>query len=88
MNAAGVTHGGYIMSVLDSGMKTAAHQVIDGVAVTITLDIKFIAGSKPGDEIVGFAKIKKQTRSLIFMQGELTSSGKTLATAEGIWKIL
>jgi len=88
MNAAGVTHGGYIMSVLDSGMGTAAHQVIDGVAVTITLDIKFIAGSKPGEEIIGFAKIKKQTRSLIFMQGELTSSGKTLATAEGIWKIL
>jgi acyl-coenzyme A thioesterase PaaI-like protein len=72
MNAAGVTHGGYIMSV----------------PVTITLDIKFIAGSKPGEEIIGFAKIKKQTRSLIFMQGELTSSGKTLATAEGIWKIL
>ena len=76
------------MSVLDSGMGTAAHQVIDGVAVTITLDIKFIAGSKPGDEIVGFAKIKKQTRSLIFMQGELASSGKTLATAEGIWKVI
>jgi acyl-coenzyme A thioesterase PaaI-like protein len=88
MNAAGVTHGGYIMSVLDSGMGTAAHSVIDGIAVTITLDIKFIAGSKPGEEIIGFAKIKKQTKSLIFMQGELTSAGRTLATAEGIWKVI
>jgi len=88
MNAAGVTHGGYIMSVLDSGMGTAAHQVIDGVAVTITLDIKFISGSKPGEEIIGYAKVKRKTRSLIFMQGELKSNGKTLATSEGIWKIL
>jgi len=88
MNAAGVTHGGYIMSVLDSGMGTAAHQVIDGVAVTITLDIKFISGSKAGEEIIGYAKVKRKTRSLIFMQGELKSNGKTLATSEGIWKIL
>ncbi|MDA0971488.1 MAG: PaaI family thioesterase [Proteobacteria bacterium] len=88
MNAAGVTHGGFIMSVLDSGMGTAAHSVIDGKAVTITLDIKFIAGSKPGEEIIGYAKIKKKTKSLIFMQGELKSNDTTLATAEGIWKIL
>ena len=88
MNAAGMTHGGFIMSILDSGMGTAVHQVIDGIAVTITLDIKFIAGSKSGDEIIGYAKIKKQTRSLIFMQGELVSNGKTLATAEGIWKVI
>ena len=88
MNAAGVTHGGFIMSVLDSGMGTAAHSVIDGKAVTITLDIKFIAGSKQGEEIIGYAKIKKKTKSLIFMQGELKSNDTTLATAEGIWKIL
>jgi uncharacterized protein (TIGR00369 family) len=88
MNSAGVTHGGFIMSVLDSGMGTAAHSVIDGKAVTITLDIKFISGSKTGEEITGYAKIKKKTKSLIFMQGELKSNNNTLATAEGIWKIL
>jgi len=88
MNAGGVTHGGYVMSMLDSGMGTAAHQVIDGGAVTINLNINFIGGSKPGDVILGYAKIKKQTRSLIFMYGELKCKDKLLATAEGIWKIL
>lgn len=88
MNSAGVTHGGFIMSVLNSGMGTAAHSVIDGKAVTITLDIKFISGSKTGEQITGYAKIKKKTKSLIFMQGELKSNNNTLATAEGIWKIL
>ena len=33
-------------------------------------------------------KLKKKTKSIIFMQGELKSNDTTLATAEGIWKIL
>ena len=88
MNASGMAHGGFIMSLLPSGMGTSSHPVFDGVAVTITLDIKFIGASKAGDEITGYAKIKKQTKSLIFMQGELTTNRRTLATAEGIWKVI
>ena len=71
INAGGVTHGGFVMSMLDSGMGTAAHQVIEGSAVTISLNTNFISGSKAGDKIIGLAKIKKKTRSLIFMYGQL-----------------
>lgn len=88
INAGGVTHGGFIMSMLDSGMGTAAHQVIEGKAVTISLNTNFIGGSKAGDKIIGFAKIKKKTRSLIFMYGDLKCEDKLLASAEGIWKII
>ena len=88
INAGGVTHGGFIMSMLDSGMGTAAHQVIEGKAVTISLNTNFIGGSKAGDKIIGFAKIKKKTRSLIFMYGDLKCEDKLLARAEGIWKII
>jgi acyl-coenzyme A thioesterase PaaI-like protein len=88
MNASGTTHGGYIMSVLDSGMGTSAHQFIKGIAVTISLNINFIGGSKPGDIILGYAKMKKQTSSLIFMYGELKCNDRLLATAEGIWKVI
>ena len=88
INAGGVTHGGFVMSMLDSGMGTAAHQVIEGSAVTISLNTNFISGSKAGDKIIGFAKIKKKTRSLIFMYGYLKCEDKLLASAEGIWKII
>jgi len=88
MNASGTTHGGYIMSVLDSGMGTSAHQFIKGIAVTISLNINFIGGSKPSDIILGYAKMKKQTSSLIFMYGELKCNDRLLATAEGIWKVI
>ena len=43
---------------------------------------------KAGDKIIGFAKIKKKTRSLIFMYGDLKCEDKLLASAEGIWKII
>ena len=88
INAGGVTHGGFVMSMLDSGMGTAAHQVIEGSAVTISLNTNFISGSKAGDKIIGLAKIKKKTRSLIFMYGQLKCEDKLLASAEGIWKII
>ncbi len=88
INAGGVTHGGFVMSMLDSGMGTAAHQVIEGSAVTISLNTNFISGSKVGDKIIGLAKIKKKTRSLIFMYGQLKCGDKLLASAEGIWKII
>ena len=88
INAGGVTHGGFVMSMLDSGMGTAAHQVIEGSAVTISLNTNFIGGSKAGDKIIGLAKIKKKTRSLIFMYGQLKCEDKLLASAEGIWKII
>jgi len=88
INAGGVTHGGFIMSMLDSGMGTAAHQVIKGRAVTISLNTNFIGGSKARDKITGYAKIKKHTNTLIFMHGELRCEDKLLATAEGIWKKL
>lgn len=88
INAGGVTHGGFIMSMLDSGMGTAAHQLIEGSAVTISLNTNFIGGSKAGDKIIGLAQIKKKTRSLIFMYGQLKCEDKLLASAEGIWKII
>ena len=46
MNAGGVTHGGFVMSMLDSGMGTSAHQVIKGRAVTISLNTNFIEDQK------------------------------------------
>ena len=89
LNAAGITHGGYLSALIDAGAGTAAHRSAENApCVTISLDIKFIGASKAGDEIIGYAKIKKQTKSLIFMQGELKTSGRTLATAEGIWKVI
>ena len=89
LNAIGITHGGYLSALIDSGAGTAAHRAAGKVpCVTISLDIKFIDISKEGDEIVGVARILKKTKTLIFLFCELRCKKKIITSASGIWKIL
>ena len=89
LNTAGITHGGYIATIIDSGAGTGAHRVANSSqCVTISLDIKFIASTKLGDEINGFVKILKRTKSMVFLICYLKSNEKIIASASGIWKIL
>jgi|TARA_B100001094_G_C17777814_1_gene598214 uncharacterized protein (TIGR00369 family) len=89
LNAAGITHGGYLSSLIDAGAGTAAHRSAENApCVTISLELKFIGTSKIGDEIIGNVKILKKTNTLIFLFCELTNNSKIIASASGIWKIL
>ena len=47
LNAAGITHGGYLAALIDAGAGTSAHRTADNApCVTISLDLKFIDSSK------------------------------------------
>ena len=89
LNAIGITHGGYIASIIDSGAGTGAYRASgSSLCVTISLEIKFIAATKLGDEIFGFVKVLKRTKSMVFLICHLESKKKIIASASGIWKIL
>ena len=89
LNAAGITHGGYLSALIDAGAGTAAHRAADNCpCVTISLDLKFIGASKIGDEIYGNVKILKKTKSLVFLFCELKCNNKIITSASGVWKIL
>ena len=89
LNAIGITHGGFICSLIDAGAGTAAHRCAgQAPCVTISLDLKFIATTKIGDEIIGLVKILKKTKSMVFLICHLKSKNKIIASASGIWKIL
>ena len=89
LNAIGITHGGYISSIIDSGAGTGAYRAANTYpCVTISLDLKFIGSSKIGDEITGFTKILKKTNTLIFLFCELKCNDKIITSGSGVWKIL
>ena len=89
LNAAGITHGGYLSALIDAGAGTAAHRTTGNApCVTISLDLKFISSSKIGDEIIGYTKILKKTNTLVFLFCELKSNNKIITSASGVWKIL
>ncbi len=89
LNAAGITHGGYLAALIDAGAGTAAHRSVQNApCVTISLDLKYISASKIGDEIIGHVKILKKTKTLVFLFCELKCNDKTITSASGVWKIL
>ena len=89
LNAAGITHGGYLSALVDAGAGTAAHRSAENApCVTISLDLKFIGPSKIGDEIIGNVKILKKTKTLVFLFCELKCDDKIITSATGVWKIL
>ena len=89
LNAAGITHGGYLSALIDAGAGTAAHRSADNApCVTISLDLKFIGASKIGDEIIGKVKILKKAKTLVFLFCELKCNDKTITSGSGVWKIL
>ena len=89
LNTAGITHGGFIAALVDAGAGTAAHKVADdSPCVTISLELKFISAVQLSQEIIGNTKIQKKTKSMVFLNTELRSENKIVATSSGIWKIL
>ena len=88
LNAAEITHGGYLSALIDAGAGTAAHRAAENApCVTISLDLKFIGTSKKGDEITGYVKILKKTKTLVFLFCERCNN-KIITSASGVWKIL
>ena len=89
LNRAGITHGGFIATLVDAGAGAAAHRKAEGSpCVTISLELKFISVVKLGQELIGKTKIQKKTKSMVFLTCELTAEDKIVATASGVWKIL
>jgi uncharacterized protein (TIGR00369 family) len=89
LNAAGITHGGFIAAIIDAGAGTAAHRSADNnPCVTISLELKFISAARLGQELIGNTKIQKKTKSMVFLTCELNAANKIVATASGVWKIL
>ena len=89
LNAAGITHGGFISAFVDAGSGTAAHRAAgQNPCVTISLDLKFISAIRLGKDLIGKTRIQKKTKSMVFLTCELTSENRIVATASGVWKIL
>ena len=89
LNTGKIAHGGFLSTIADTGMGTAAHRVAgDKRCVTINLDMKFISAGLLGDKLKGKVKILKKTNTLVFISCEISNSSDIVSSASGTWKIL
>ena len=89
LNTGQITHGGFLSTIADTGMGTAAHRVAgDRRCVTINLNINFITAEKLNEKLKGKVKILKKTKTLIFINCEINNQSDVVVSALGTWKIL
>ena len=89
LNTGKIAHGGFLSTIADTGMGTAAHKVAgDRRCVTINLNMKFISAGMLDDELKGVVKILKKTKTLVFINCEISNDKGIVVSASGTWKIL
>ena len=88
LNTGKIAHGGFLSTIADTGMGTAAHIMSDKRCVTISLEMKFISAARMSQKLIGKVKIQKKTKSLVFITCEIFNPDDVVVTASGVWKIL
>lgn len=85
----GTVHGGVLMTFADIALGLGVVDVIGGRnCVTAQLQLHFVSTAKIGTLVSCRAEIIRHSRHLVFMRGLITSDGATVASADGIWKVL
>src|SRR5579871_1712730 len=88
-NRRGFVQGGVIMTFADRtcGM-TARHVSGKHTMATIQLDVHFVESGKIGEILISRPRAVRATRSLIFVNTEVTVEKRCIAMASGVFKIL
>ena len=88
MNVFGSVHGGMLMAFMDVAMSRTS-RLMSGAArcSTVSLSCDFVGPGRLGDLIEARIRSPRQTRTMVFLTGELVAGGKTLVTANGLWKV-
>jgi len=88
-NPIGVIHGGTLMTLLDQTATLVAVWLTGEKAVmTVQLDTRFLAPAQVGELIEGVARLRHRTRTLLFLDAELSVDGRPVADASVIMKIV
>ena len=88
LNGGGFLHGGMLMSFADYALFVIAHDALETEhSVTVSCQTEFLKGAAPlGDCVYAKGEVTRNTRSLVFIRGEIFISDNTLATFTGILK--
>ncbi len=82
-------HGGALMTFADIAVGHAAADALGHAnCVTAQLQVYFVAFAKPGDFVSCRAEVVRQTAQLVFARGLICVGDRTVASADGIWKVL
>lgn len=89
LNMVGVVHGGMVSTLADLCLGIEAWHAAGGAkAVTMQLNVHFVGAVREGDLAEARAQVLRAARSVVFLRGLVTVGGRTVASADGVWKVL
>ena len=88
LNGGDFLHGGMLMSFADYALFVIAHDALENEhSVTVSWPNRFLKGAAPlGECVYAKGEVTRNTRSLIFIRGEIFVGDDTLATFNAILK--
>lgn len=82
-------HGGALMTFADIALGWIATEALGHKrCVTAQLAIQLVSAPRVGDFISCHAELVRKTSQLVFVRGLIVAGDRTLASADGIWKVL
>ena len=88
-NHLGTVHGGVLMTFADVAFGFGVVQALGNTnCATAQLQLHFVAAGRIGEFVTCRPEIIKRTSQLVFMRGLIVVGEKTIASADGIWKVL
>jgi acyl-coenzyme A thioesterase PaaI-like protein len=82
-------HGGALMTFADIALGWIAADALGHPScVTAQLAVQLVAAPKVGEFVSCQAELVRQTSQLIFVRGLITADARTVASADGIWKVV
>jgi len=87
----GTIHGGVVMTLSDLGLGSAIRPVHGDLCyscVTASLNVQFLSVARVGDFVTVHPEILRTSKQMLFIRGLLKVGEKTIASAEGIWKVM
>ncbi len=89
VNNRGVLHGGLLLTFADHALgMTVWERAGRRPCATVQLNVQFVAAGRPGALLELDAEVIRTARTLVFMRGTIRAGTRTVAVADGIWKML
>ena len=87
-NAAGVAHGGALLTFADAVLGYALWNATDrSLCVTVSQQSNFLSPANVGDLITCRPEVVRKTREIVFMRADFKVDGKVVFAATAVWKI-
>lgn len=90
-NRIGICHGGMLATFADVLLPAGTRQQVPNLEhyflTTVTLQLDYIATVRVGSWVEGRMEVLRSTRTMVFVQGLVTSDGNLVLRCSGVFKV-